>query len=48
MKKWIVRWTVEGFNVREKFNSKREAKKYYNKIINEVEGLEEIDMWEEK
>ena len=43
----MVRWTVDGFNVREKFNTKKEAMKYYNKILNEVEHIEEIDIWEE-
>lgn len=47
MKKWIVRWCVEGFNIREKFNAKEEAEKYYNKIINTIDDIYEIDMWEE-
>ena len=49
MKKWKVRWVVEGFVVREEFSTKKEALKYYDKISNEmVQHLEEIDIWEEK
>ena len=46
MKKWIVRWIVKGFVVKEKFENKQNANKYYNKIINDMsEYLEEIQMY---
>lgn len=48
MKKWIVRWVVKGFNVREEFNSYAEAEKYYDEIINTINHIEEIDIWENK
>ncbi len=47
MKKWYVRWCVEGFNVKEKFDTKEEAENYYNEIINKISDIYEIDMWEE-
>lgn len=48
MRKWIVRWTTDGFNTREEFNTKEEADKYYDKIIMEhQEYLDGIDLWSE-
>ena len=45
-KKWIVRWVVNGFVVKENFEKKQNANKYYNKIINDMsEHLEEIQMY---
>lgn len=49
MKNWVVRWTTDGFTIKEYFNTKSEAKKYCDKIILELgRFLYEIDMWEVK
>lgn len=44
MKKYVVRWVVEGFIERETFLKKIEAKKYMKKIRKEFKNyLQEID-----
>ena len=43
---WIVRYVVEGFVEKEKFESKKEAKKFYDdRLIKLGDYLLEIDMY---
>ena len=47
MKKYIVRWVVEGFVVKEEFNNYDDAEKYYDDTLDKMsEHLLEIDLYE--
>ncbi len=47
MKKWTVRWEVEGFVTKESFGNKKEALKYYNKILDKFGYWTTIDIYED-
>lgn len=36
--KYLVRYEVEGFVEKQEFKNKKEAKKYYNFVINKLEN----------
>ena len=46
MKKYVVRWSIEGFNEKEIFNTKEEALKYYDYIIDTFGYWTERDIYE--
>lgn len=44
---WLVRYVIDGFTEKEKFESKEKAQKYYNKILLELGSwLYEIDIYQ--